>query len=306
MEYGEICVMTTTAASEAVAEILYEATGESVSITDRNDLLVGGWDYVEEGLLESYPDEAAVRGFFPPQNKERVEKETKKRLAELKKYFPDCGSLKISFSCGDDGEWLENWRKNFKPIELDGLVVCPVWLESDSKKPILKLNSGVAFGTGSHETTAMCLKLLQKVNLKGKTVVDVGCGSGILGLSALLLGAKRAVLVDFDAQAVAAARENAALSGLESSCVFLNGNLCDDVKERGVVAANLTADILARLAPSLTRVTLPAGEVVLSGILRGRLDETLRLFAANGFETKETMTEGEWSAAPLVAPEKPL
>lgn len=162
MEYGEICVMTTTAASEAVAEILYEATGESVSITDRNDLLVGGWDYVEEGLLESYPDEAAVRGFFPPQNKERVEKETKKRLAELKKYFPDCGSLKISFSCGDDGEWLENWRKNFKPIELDGLVVCPVWLESDSKKPILKLNSGVAFGTGSHETTAMCLKLLQK------------------------------------------------------------------------------------------------------------------------------------------------
>ena len=81
MEYGEICVMTTTAASEAVAEILYEATGESVSITDRNDLLVGGWDYVEEGLLESYPDEAAVRGFFPPQNKERVEKETKKRLA---------------------------------------------------------------------------------------------------------------------------------------------------------------------------------------------------------------------------------
>ena len=166
MEYGEICVMTTTAASEAVAEILYEATGESVSITDRNDLLVGGWDYVEEGLLESYPDEAAVSGFFPPQNKERVEKETEKRLAELKKYFPDCGSLKISFSCGDDGEWLENWRKNFKPIELDGLVVCPVWLESDSKKPILKLNSGVAFGTGSHETTAMCLKLLQKVNLK--------------------------------------------------------------------------------------------------------------------------------------------
>lgn len=145
MEYGEICVMTTTAASEAVAEILYEVTGESVSITDRNDLLVGGWDYVEEGLLESYPDEAAVRGFFPPQNKERVEKETEKRLAELKKYFPDCGSLKISFSCGDDGEWLENWRKNFKPIELDGLVVCPVWLECDSKKPILKLNSGVAF-----------------------------------------------------------------------------------------------------------------------------------------------------------------
>ena len=87
MEYGEICVMTTTAASEAVAEILYEATGESVSITDRNDLLVGGWDYVEEGLLESYPDEAAVRGFFP-KTKSALKRKRRKGLRSLKNIFP--------------------------------------------------------------------------------------------------------------------------------------------------------------------------------------------------------------------------
>lgn len=133
MEYGEICVMTTTAASEAVAEILYEVTGESVSITDRNDLLVGGWDYVEEGLLESYPDEAAVRGFFPPQNKERVEKETEKRLAELKKYFPDCGSLKISFSCGDDGEWLEIGEKTSNRLNWTAWLCVPSGLNATRK-----------------------------------------------------------------------------------------------------------------------------------------------------------------------------
>lgn len=303
MKYGEICVMTTTLASEAVAEILSDVTGEAVSITDKNDLLSGSWDYADEGLFESYPSEAAVKGFFSPEKEKSVTEAVEARLSELKKYVANCGSLKISVSYGDDGEWLENWRKSFRPVDFGKIVVCPVWLECRSEKPVLLLNSGIAFGTGTHETTAMCLKLLQKVDLTGKTFIDVGCGSGILGLAALLMGAERAVLVDSDVQAVDAAKENAALNGLEDKCVFVAGNLCDDVEARGVVAANLTADILACLAPELSRVTLPAGCAVVSGILRDRLQKTLELFEKNGFGIKETLTEGEWSAALLVAPE---
>ena len=302
MKYGEICVMTTTHAAEAVAEILTDVTGQAVSITDKRDLLESNWDYADDGLLENYPTETAVKGFFSPEQQDTVKAEVEARLAELKKYLENCGSLDMTFAFGDDGEWLENWRKNFKPMDFGKLVICPVWLESDTKKPVLKLNSGIAFGTGTHETTAMCVNLMQKADIKGKIFIDVGCGSGILGLAALLLGAKKAVLVDYDEQAVDAARENAALNGLEGKCEFVTGDLCDGVKTRGMVAANLTADILARLAPQLGRVTLPCGDVVVSGILKDRLERTLKLFEDAGFSVKETMTQGEWSAALLVAP----
>lgn len=161
--------------------------------------------------------------------------------------------------------------------------MCPRWLTPDDSQkglPVLYLDSGTAFGTGQHETTSMCIKLIDEADVCGQEVLDVGCGSGILGLSALLKGASRAVFTDIDSQATEATLENARLNGLEDRCEIICGDLAKDVKGRfPVVFANLTADILYLLAEGIGSVTLPGGRLVLSGILNDRADKVEQAFA---------------------------
>lgn len=294
--YSQITVSTNTATSELVAYFLQECCMDGVSIYDRKDFDNGSWDYADENAVNNYSDEVLVKGYC---NIEEVEN----ALAYLRQNLSGltyAGTLNITVDEVDGDMWINNWKKTFRPLEIGGIVVCPQWMtpeENQQGLPVLYLDSGSAFGTGQHETTAMCIKLMDKADVKGKHVLDVGCGSGILGLAALLKGANHAVLTDIDMQATEATLVNAGLNGLTDKCTAVCGDLAKDIDEQfPVVFANLTAEILYLLAEGITKVTLPKGKLVLSGILNDRADKVELAFSKQGFTKIDSMSEGEWTA----------
>ncbi|MEG1706940.1 MAG: 50S ribosomal protein L11 methyltransferase [Clostridia bacterium] len=297
MIFNEIAISTTTEASELVADILESVTGEGVCIYDKNDLNIPQWDYVEDGLMESYGEEVIVKGFCIPQKLSETLNAVKSPLQNI---TLNKGSLSISIGEIDGDEWVTSWKKYFLPIDIGNIVVCPKWLtptSEQSAKTVVYLDTGIAFGTGQHETTSMCLSLMQQNNFVGKSVLDVGCGSGILGITAGKLGAKEVLLIDIDKQASDIATENIATNKLADICSAKCGDLVKDVnKKYDFVLANLTADILKFLSVGIASVAYSGTVVILSGILSTRLQEVVTLYTDIGLNFIQALQKGEWSA----------
>ena len=298
MIFSEITVKTTSEASELVAYFLQEVCMDGISIYDRRDLYDNAsWDYKDESAEQNYADEVVVKGYCNVEDTERVLDFLRDRLSSL----TDAGSLAVSVGSVDGDLWVAKFKETFKPIETEKIVICPEWQSVSCDKPVLLLDTGVAFGTGQHETTSMCLDIAEQLNLNGKRVLDVGCGSGILGLSALLLGAEFAEMVDIDEQATAVARHNAEINGLSGKCAIKTGNLTEQTEgEFDVLFANLTADILALLHDDIASVVSDDTVVVLSGILDVKLKQVTELYS-DIFDVIETKSLGEWRALLLEA-----
>ncbi len=293
MKFSEISVCTTTEASEVVAYFLQEACMDGVSIYDKNDLYANSsWDYKDDGIDKSYGEEVIVKGYCNLEDTDRV-------LDFLRQSFvviQNAGSLNMTVNQVDGDAWVKTWKETFKPIETDKLVICPEWQNVETDKKVLLLDTGVAFGTGQHETTSMCIKLCEQLPLTDKSVLDVGCGSGILGLSALLLGAKNAELIDIDSQATDIARHNAEINGLTDCCSIKTGNLTEQTNERfDIVFANLTADILELLHKDILKVVKSNSKVVLSGILDVKLQQVMSIYS-DCFNVEQVVSQGEWRA----------
>ena len=297
MKYSEITVNTKSETAELVAYFLQEVCMDGVSIYDRKDLYENAtWDYKDDCADAIYDDEVKVKGYCNQEDTASVLDFLSTSFASLQ----NAGSLKIEVAEVEGDAWVETWKQTFRPIETEKLVICPEWQSCSScGKKVLLLDTGIAFGTGQHETTSLCLNFAEQLNLQGKRVLDVGCGSGILGLSALLLGADSAELVDIDSQATAIALHNAQINGLENRCRILTGNLTE--KTDGVfdvVFANLTADILALLFNDISSVVKADALVVLSGILDVKLESVLDLYKQK-FAVLKTQRRGEWCAVLL-------
>lgn len=298
MEFSEIAVYTTGEMSEVVAYFLQEVCMDGVSIYDKNDLYNNpSWDYKEDGIESAYADEVVVKGYCNLEDTDSV-------LCFLRENFrrlQNAGSLKIEVKRVDGDAWVAKWKETFRPIETDKLVICPEWQSVQTQKTVFLMDSGVAFGTGQHETTSMCLEFAEALSLAGKSVLDVGCGSGILGLCALLLGAERAELVDIDPQATQVAVHNASINGLGSRATVRTGNLTEQTTGTfDVVFANLTADILAKLRLDITKTVHSGSVVALSGILDVKLQMVIDLYC-DEFELLQTKSKGEWRAVLLRA-----
>lgn len=297
----KITVVTTSLAAETVAYFVQESTGQPASIYDVNDLDNCGWDYIEEGLREQFGSDVKVVGFCDDDILDQAKAKLNDFLAAFKANAKDVGSLDVTFQKAENVDWLTEWRKNFKPVVIGDVCICPEWLPYDGDcKNVVKLDSGIAFGTGYHETTFLCVLAAQDLCFKDKIVLDAGCGSGVLGLVALTLGAKKAVMIDLDSQAVEASKTNAALNGLTDKCEILQGDLTQKVKQKcDVCFANLTADILLRLVCDLPRVLNDGAYAVLSGILNTRLQEVKDGFVKYGFKVLSQSQKGEWSCLTL-------
>lgn len=305
MKWIEITVHTTHIGSDLVAEIFFESGCDGVAVLDNFDVVEllkseRNWDYISEGLLNE-SDVVLVKGFIESDNLEKIAL-INIEIDELKKNSSgliDLGSLEIIKREIDDEIWIEIWKKHYKPMHMKSVTICPVWIDYVPKENevVVKIDPGMAFGTGEHETTAMCIDLLQEYDLKNKAVIDVGCGSGILGLAAIKLNCKSCYMTDIDPIAIKASENNARLNGI-TSAVIKCGNLLDSADIKGdVIIINIVADVLINLSKSIKNHLNKNGIVILSGIINSRFKDVLDAYEKQGFILDKKLTTGEWTAA---------
>ena len=288
-----LCITITNENPDLVCDTLYGMDITSVEIEDNaafEDFLENNkryWDYVDESVV--MPDVPRVKCY--------IEKDDSEALEKIRKTF---GDVEVCETKEED--WANNWKEYYKPLHIgEKVVVRPCWEEytpEDGEK-VITLDPGAAFGTGSHETTSMCIELIEKYIKSGDKALDIGCGSGILAVAACVLGAESAIGVDIDPLAVKTAAENAKLNDIENITV-IEGNLTDKVSGRfGLVIANIVADVIISLLPDVPAFMEEDGVFICSGIIDDRADEVRVAISENGFEILEEMHKKDWHAFSL-------
>lgn len=304
MLYTEVTLHLPSTLVEAVSNLLIAAGCGGFEVSDASDFnefietVTPHWDYVDEKLMEKKTAPTFIRLYLADNAQSDALMADITRRIDADDVLQ--GAVTISKQTVDDGQWTDNWKQYYKPIEIgDRLAIVPQWEEytPKEKQAVLRIDPGAAFGTGSHETTALCLKLLHDMDLSGVTVLDVGCGSGILSCAALLLGAASAIGVDIDELAVSASQKNAQRNGLEQQTKFICGDLAGKVDGKfAVVTANIVADVLLQLLPDIGDKMIANGIIILSGILEERTAEICRAAQSFDFTVLKTITQGGWSA----------
>ena len=246
---------------------------------------------IMEGFEYFHLEEDCVKLYFYPHD-----------TGELERFQGLVPSVSIAERCED--EWAEAWKRYYKPAPIgEKLLIQPAWLEVEPTSRAVYLNDpGMAFGTGLHASTRLCLEILESLDLSGKRVLDIGCGSGILGLCALLLGAEGAVGVDIDPYAVRTAKENAMLNGVDGRFAALAGDYLTDnpvrdtAGEFDVAFSNIVADIIIPLVPVITPRLKDGAQWITSGIIEHRLDDVLSAAEDAGLTAKTVRVEDGWAA----------
>ena len=308
MKFCEYTIHTTSEASELIADVLWRYTNYGVAISDVKDVIALQnnkamyWDYIDESVLNERSD-VLVKAFVPMDEADTTLPKIRADISEMEEngrgaiFF---GTLETSRREVEGDDWIEIWKKHFRPLHIgEKIVVCPEWIsyEKQPHEQVVKLDSNMAFGTGEHETTSMCIKLLQEYLTPDSVCIDVGCGSGILGISAVKLGAKFAYLTDIDYVAVESAKHNSEINGVSDKVTVAHSNLLDNAEVKGdVMLANITAEILIGLAPSIPKNLKSGGVLILSGIIDSRLDMVISAFTAQGLTLEKKIKEGEWLA----------
>ncbi len=308
MNYLQMNIETLSAGQEAISNLLIAAGVGGFEVIDPQDFqefldtVTPHWDYVDEELLKRQSDRTIIK-VYAADNEQGLAmfKDIEHRIEDLRE-APEAklyGTLEITVSALPEEDWQSGWKQYYKPIHVNHLVVVPLWENYEPKdgEIVMKIDPGMAFGTGAHETTRLCLKALTKTDLAGKTILDVGCGSGILSIGGVLLGAESAFGCDIDQLAVEVARRNAALNGLESKTGYAAGDLLSVVEgQYPIVVANIVADVILTLLKDLHEVLLPGGLFVASGIIDDRKDELLAAIQKAGLTIENIEEERGWVA----------
>lgn len=293
MKYIEMTINTSKDKKDIIEGILFDYgiyTTEEVStdLVDELDQDEKDWDFIDYPLLNSEDDIFAIKVY--PENLE----DAKNLKAELEE--KSLGNSKIEEK--DDEDWANNWKKYYKPLEIgESLAIVPEWEEYNSNRKIIKINPGMAFGTGTHESTYMCLELLEKYVNEGDEIFDIGCGSGILAIAALKLGAKRALAIDIDEKCIDASNENAKLNEVEDKMEIKKGNLLDVVKGRAdLIVSNIIAEIIVDEIKNLKKHMDPGGIFITSGIIKERREMVMDALVENNFEIIDEIEKNNWLA----------
>ena len=308
MNYKQMNIETLSTGQEAVSNLLIAAGVGGFEVIDPQDFqefldtVTPHWDYVDEELLKRQSDRTVIKVYAADNDQGlAMFKDIERRVEELRQSPQSAlyGTLEITVSNLPEEDWQSGWKQYYKPIHVERLVVVPLWedYKATAGETVMKIDPGMAFGTGAHETTRLCLKALTKEDLNGKAILDVGCGSGILSIGGVLLGADSAFGCDIDQLAVEVARRNAALNGLEAKTAYAAGDLLSVVEGKyPIVVANIVADVILTLLKDLHRVLLPGGLFIASGIIDDRKEELVNAIQEAGLTILNIEEERGWVA----------
>ncbi len=300
MNWTEITVSVPNEYTDSASAIANMTVPYGIYIEDYSDLETAAWeiahiDLIDEDLIKKDRKNSVIHIYISEcDNAAEALEFLKERLTAEKIPF-EVGSVGV-----DDTDWNENWKKYFKPIEIgEKLAVVPSWEKYENKenRTVLSIDPGAAFGTGTHATTSLCLELLQGFVKNDTDMLDIGCGSGILALASVLLGAEKAFGVDIDAQSVKTARENAEINEISNKAAFEVGDLTEVVSGKyDVICANIVADVIIRLLPDAKSFMTDNGVLIVSGIIDIRKDDVMRAVSENGFKVKTEKYKDNWCA----------
>ncbi len=309
MEWTKVKLFTTTEAIEIVSGYIISNGLRGIVIEDAkdfNDFLEDTsvyWDYIDDELMKLTECETSI-AFYIPDNIQGREMfgAIKSGIGKLRLDNPDVdmGRLEFEIESVNEQDWSTAWKKYYHPTRIgEKIVVCPCWETCDLKDGDVKvtLDPGMAFGTGTHETTSLCMALIEENLKKGDTVLDIGTGSGILSITSLLLGAKSAVGVDIDELAVKIAHENAELNGVSDKAEFVCGDLTEKISSKfDLICANIVADVIIRLCDSVTNYMHKNTTFIVSGIINDRCDDVLGALQNAGLKITQKKELNDWVA----------
>jgi ribosomal protein L11 methyltransferase len=306
VKWSELSIHTKNEAVEAISNILHEAGASGVVIEDSAEFAKPREDQFGEIYAlneEDFPkDGVIVKAYLSESSflNETVE-EIKAAITNLTNFNIDIGENVVSIVEVNEEDWATAWKQYYHPVKIsERFTIVPTWEQYtpvSTDELIIELDPGMAFGTGTHPTTVMCLQGLEKVIKEGDTVVDIGTGSGVLSIGAALLGAKNVHALDLDEVAVRSAQENVALNKVEDKVAVFHGNLLDTVKEPAdVVVANILAEIIMSFTDDAFTIVKPGGLYVTSGIIGAKRDDVKVALEASGFIIEEVLLMEDWVA----------
>lgn len=316
MEWTEVNIYTETAGIDLLCSKLMDIGIKGFVIQDANDFNEflenknGQWDYIDEDLMGLSQCETRITVYLPANSQGAdMLSSIRTMLAELKASDSDnaYGRLEAELSSIREEDWANNWKQYFKPIKVgEKLVIKPSWedYDEDGERIILEIDPASSFGTGQHHTTRLCLELLEKSLNVGDKILDMGCGSGILSIGAMLLGAESAVAVDIEQNAAATAMENALKNHISSEKyktyygnILTDEKLADEIDcKYDIITANIVADVLIAMKEFFVRYLKKGGTLIVSGIIEERMHEVIEALESVGFSSPEANVKEGWAA----------
>jgi ribosomal protein L11 methyltransferase len=306
LKWSEIAVHTTHEATESVANILHEAGASGVIIEDSEEpdrIREDQFGEIYELDKKDFPADGVIVKAYLPVNSFLIEtmSEIEQSIAELPDFGLDVGRNEIKTSEVDDEDWATAWKKYYHPVKVSGrFTIVPTWEEYNpvaSDELIIELDPGMAFGTGTHPTTVLCIQALEKYIKQDDIVIDVGTGSGVLSIAAAMLGAKKVEALDLDYVAVTAAIENVELNKVETIVEVTHGNLLEKVDTKpNVIVANILADVIMSFSADAASILPDEGLFIVSGIIGEKRDEVKNDLISKGFEIIESVLMEDWVA----------
>lgn len=309
MKWNQFRLKTTTQAEDIVSSMLMDLGIQGVQIEDKVPLTKEDKEQMFVDILPDIPEDdgTAYLTFYLDEEEDKgtILQNVRKELDKMRAYL-DVGACVIEESQTEDVDWVNNWKQYFHQFYIDDILVIPSWEkveEKDSDKLVIHIDPGTAFGTGMHETTQLCIRQLKKYVKDDTMILDVGCGSGILGMLALKFGARYSVGTDLDPCAIDATHENMEVNGIrKDQYEVMIGNIIDDkaVQDKAgygkydIVAANILADVLVPLTPVIVNQMKPGGIYITSGIIEDKEETVVQAVKAAGLEVLEVNHQGEW------------
>ncbi|WP_058829906.1 50S ribosomal protein L11 methyltransferase [Paenibacillus polymyxa] len=315
MLWNEITIHTSEEAVEMISNFLHEAGAGGVSIEESGslnkprDTSYGQW--YDRPLNDIPEGQAIIKGYFAEEiDMDSVRAQIEPRVEQLRTFDIDPGEVRYELKTVNEDDWANAWKQYFKPLRVsDHLTIKPTWEEyepASEDEKIIELDPGMAFGTGTHPTTSLCLRTLESVIQGGEEVIDVGTGSGILAIGAIKLGAKHVLALDLDPVAVSSARENTRLNGLEERITIKESDLLSVLNASDptlgiqlpvkLVVANILAEIILLFIDDVYKALKPGGIYIASGIWKNKEEVVESALKAAGFEIAEINRDEDWLA----------